>query len=60
MEIIDLRPMSSAPVDGTPVRCWAAQALQSPLFGVWNVAKKLSEMGTIARAGFYSMMTQSK
>jgi hypothetical protein len=60
MEIIDLRPMPSAPSMAHQSVCWAAQALQSPLFGVWNVAKKLSEMGTIARAGFYSMMTQSK
>ena len=32
--------------------CWAAQALQSPLFGVWKVAKKLSEMGDY-RAGWF-------
>jgi hypothetical protein len=60
MEIIDLRPMSSAPVDGTPVRLLGCAGFAIASFGVWNVAKKLSEMGTIARAGFYSMMTQSK
>jgi hypothetical protein len=58
MIITDLRPMSSAPLDGTPVRLFVCAGLRSPPFGVWNAPNKPSEMGTIVGAGFCSMTTR--
>jgi len=53
------RPMSSAPLDGTPVVYSPLSGLRSPPFGAWNARGKRSGPGTIVRAGFCSRMTRS-
>jgi hypothetical protein len=55
----DPRPMSSAPLDGTPVRLFVFAGSAVASFGAWNAPGKHSERETIVRAGICSRMTQS-
>jgi hypothetical protein len=55
----DLRPMSSAPLDGTPVRLFASIGSAIASFWTEEAPRKNSEQGTIVWAGICSTMTQS-
>jgi hypothetical protein len=55
----DLRPMSSAPLDGTPVRLFAS--IGSAIASFWTEERSQKEFGagTIVWGGICSTMTQS-
>jgi hypothetical protein len=55
----DPRPMSSAPLDGTPVRLFDSLGSAMHRFGQLNDPGKRLGWGTIVRAGFCSTTRQS-
>jgi hypothetical protein len=56
----DPRPMSLAPVDGTPVRLLLAVGLSLRRFGARNAPKGHSGLDIIVRASIWSTMMQPK